>query len=59
MIFKLEKLAEQKYRVTSETGIAALTLGRETGNADTNNSELRYGKVFQEHLIVQHNHLIY
>ena len=30
-------------QVTSDTGIAALTVGRETGTGDTNNAEFRYG----------------
>ena len=30
-------------QITSETGIAGLTFGRETGTSNTNNGELRYG----------------
>ena len=42
---QVRKSGNVEVQITSETGTAALTLGRETGNADTNNSEIRYGKV--------------
>ena len=42
---QVRKSGNVEVQITSETGTAGLTLGRETGNADTNNSEIRYGKV--------------
>ena len=42
---QVRKSGNVEVQITSETGAAGLTLGRETGNADTNNSEIRYGKV--------------
>ena len=41
----VRKSGDVEVQITSETGTAGLTIGRETGNADTNNSEFRYGKV--------------
>ena len=40
---QLRKTGDAEIQVTSETGIAGITFGRETGNANTNNGELRYG----------------
>ena len=42
---QVRKSGNVEVQITSETGTAGLTIGRETGNADTNNSEIRYGKV--------------
>ena len=42
---QVRKSGDVEVQITSETGTAGLTIGRETGNADTNNSEFRYGKV--------------
>jgi len=42
---QVRKSGDVEVQITSETGTAGLTLGRETGNSDTNNSEIRYGKV--------------
>ena len=42
---QVRKSGNVEVQITSETGSAGLTLGREIGNADTNNSEIRYGKV--------------
>ena len=42
---QVRKSGNVEVQITSETGTAGLTIGRETGNADTNNSEFRYGKV--------------
>ena len=42
---QVRKSGDVEVQITSETGTAGLTIGRETGNADTNNSEIRYGKV--------------
>ena len=42
---QVRKSGNVEVQITSETGTAGLTLGRETGNSDTNNSEIRYGKV--------------
>ena len=42
---QVRKSGNVEVQITSETGTAGLSLGRETGNADTNNSEIRYGKV--------------
>jgi len=42
---QVRKSGDVEVQLTSETGTAGLTLGRETGNSDTNNSEIRYGKV--------------
>jgi len=41
---QVRKSGDVEVQITSETGTAGLTLGRETGNSDTNNSEIRYGK---------------
>ena len=40
---QLRKTGDAEIQVTSETGIAGITFGRETGNANTNNAEVRYG----------------
>ena len=42
---QVRKSGDVEVQITSESGTAGLTIGRETGNADTNNSEIRYGKV--------------
>ena len=42
---QVRKSGDVEVQITSETGTAGLTIGRETGNSDTNNSEIRYGKV--------------
>ena len=42
---QVRKSGNVEVQITSETGTAGLTIGRETGNSDTNNSEFRYGKV--------------
>ena len=42
---QVRKSGNVEIQITSETGTAGLTIGRETGNADTNNAEFRYGKV--------------
>ena len=40
---QVRKTGNTEIQVTSDTGIAALTVGRETGTGDTNNAEFRYG----------------
>ena len=40
---QVRKSGNAEIQVTSETGIAGLTFGRETGTSNTNNGELRYG----------------
>ena len=40
---QVRKSGNTEIQVTSDTGIAALTVGRETGTGDTNNAEFRYG----------------
>ena len=40
---QVRKTGDAEIQVTSETGIAGITFGRETGNANTNNAEVRYG----------------
>jgi len=42
---QVRKSGNVEVQITSETGTAGLTIGRETGNSDTNNAEFRYGKV--------------
>jgi len=42
---QVRKSGDVEIQVTSETGSAGLTVGRETGNLDTNNAEFRYGEV--------------
>jgi len=42
---QVRKSGDAEIQVTSETGSAGLTVGRETGNVDTNNAEFRYGEV--------------
>ena len=42
---QVRKSGNVEVQITSETGTAGISIGRETGNADTNNSEIRYGKV--------------
>ena len=41
--FQLRATNNTELQITSETGIAGLTVGRETGTNDTNNAEIRYG----------------
>ena len=41
--FQLRKSADTELQITSETGTAGLTIGRETGVNNTNNAEFRYG----------------
>ena len=40
---QVRKSGNSEIQITSETGIAGLTFGRETGTSNTNNGELRYG----------------
>jgi len=42
---QVRKSGDAEIQITSETGSAGLTVGRETGNLDTNNAEFRYGEV--------------
>ena len=42
---QVRKSGDAEIQVTSETGSAGVTVGRETGNLDTNNAEFRYGEV--------------
>ena len=42
---QVRKSGDAEIQVTSQTGSAGLTVGRETGNLDTNNAEFRYGEV--------------
>ena len=39
---QVRKTGNAEIQVTSETGVAGLTVGRETGVLDTNNAEIRY-----------------
>ena len=39
----LTYFGDAEIQITSETGISGITFGRETGNNNTNNGELRYG----------------
>ena len=41
---QVRKSGNVEIQITSETGTAGLSIGRETGNSDTNNAEFRYGK---------------
>ena len=41
--FQLRATNNTELQITSETGIAGLTVGRETGTNNTNNAEIRYG----------------
>ncbi len=40
---QVRKSGNAEIQITSETGIAGLTFGRETGTSNTNNGELRFG----------------
>ena len=40
--FQLRKQGDTELQITSETGTAGLTIGRETGVLNTNNAEIRY-----------------
>ena len=40
--FQLRKSGNTELQITSETGVAGLTVGRETGVLNTNNAEIRY-----------------
>ena len=40
---QVRKSGNAEIRVTSETGIAAVSVGRETGTSNTNNAAIRYG----------------
>ena len=40
---QVRKSGNAEIRVTSETGIAAVSVGRDTGNTNTNNGAIRYG----------------
>ena len=40
---QVRKSGNAEIQITSESGIAGLTFGRETGTSNTNNGELRYG----------------
>ena len=42
---QVRKTGDAEIQVTSETGAAGVTVGRETTNLDTNNAEFRYGEV--------------
>ena len=42
---QVRKSGDAEIQVTSESGSAGITVGRETGNLDTNNAEFRYGEV--------------
>ena len=42
---QVRKSGDAEIQVTSETGAAGITVGRETTNVDTNNAEFRYGEV--------------
>ena len=42
---QVRKTGDAEIQVTSETGAAGVTVGRETTNVDTNNAEFRYGEV--------------
>ena len=42
---QVRKSGDAEIQITSETGTARLNLGRETGESNTNNAELRYGGV--------------
>ena len=42
---QVRKSGDVEIQISSETGTAGISIGRETGNADTNNLEIRYGKV--------------
>ena len=42
---QVRKSGDAEIQITSETGSAGLTVGRETGNLDSNNAEFRYGEV--------------
>ena len=40
---QVRKSGNTEIQVTSDTGVAGLTVGRESGTGDTNNAEFRYG----------------
>ena len=40
---QLRKTGDAEIQITSETGVAGISFGRETGNNNTNNAEVRYG----------------
>ena len=40
---QVRKSSNAEIQVTSDTGVAGLTVGREAGTGDTNNAEFRYG----------------
>ena len=42
---QVRKSGDAEIQVTSETGAAGISVGRETTNVDTNNAEFRYGEV--------------
>ena len=42
---QVRKTGDAEIQITSETGAAGVTVGRETTNVDTNNAEFRYGEV--------------
>ena len=42
---QVRKTGNAEIQVTSDTGIAALTIGREAGTSNTNNAEFRFGRV--------------
>ena len=57
---QVRKSGDAEIQVTSETGAAGISVGRETTNVDTNNAEFRYGEVSAlVCLIVLHSHLTY
>ena len=40
----LRKSGDTELQITSDTGTAAITIGRESGTSNTNNAEIRYGE---------------
>ena len=42
--FQLRKTGDTELQITSDTGTAGITLGRESGTNNTNNAEIRYGQ---------------
>ena len=40
---QVRKSGNTEIQVTSDTGVAGLTVGRESGTGNTNNAEFRYG----------------
>ena len=40
----LRKTGDTELQITSDTGTAAISIGRESGTSNTNNAEIRYGE---------------